>query len=243
MSKRIKVTVSIVVILAIVAVGAGLAYAITTAKNTPSADTSSAQVTDKTPDLGACQLLNPAAIRGASLGDRIISVREGVRSTVDSLSGDTGEGCVFAFSTQKSTNNVLTVSVYPYASSQESYTKELESAQWSEISGSKPQAYFGQASIDDGKTTLYIYRIPTGGSTVLLTLRQPASTITFDRPDSIDFLGTMAAKLNLTIVKDKATTQADSNLQGGGPGTPPAGAQNDVLDINDTSRPEVTPTN
>ncbi len=140
-------------------------------------------------------------------------------------------------------DNVLTVSVYPYTTSQEGFNKEIESARWSEIMGSTPKAYFGRATIDDGATTLYIYRIPTGGSTVLLTLRQTTSTITFDEPDSIDFLGTMGAKLNLSIVQEKASTQAESSLGGDGPGAPPAGAQEDVLDINDTTRPEVVPTN
>lgn len=241
--KQTKVLIVIVSILAVIAAGAATAYFITASKNAPVTDTNNTQVTAETPDLGACQLVSPAQIREASLGDRIISIQEGVRSGVNSLSGDDAEGCTFAFSTQKANNNVLTVSVYPYTSTQEGFNKEIESARWSEVMGSTPKAYFGRATIDDGATTLYIYRIPTGGSTVLLTLRQTTNTITFDEPDSIDFLGTMGAKLNLTIVQEKSSAQADSTLEGDGPGTPPAGAQEDVLDINDTTRPEVTPTN
>ena len=241
--KQTKILIVITSILAVIAVGAVIAYAVTSNSITPSASVDTSTITDSTPNLGACELLSPAKIREAHLGDRIISIQEGVRNGVDSLSGAAAEACTFAFSTQKANNNVLTVSVYPYTTSQEGFNKEIESARWSEIMGSTPTAYFGRATIDDGATTLYIYRIPTGGNTVLLTLCQATNTITFDEPDSIDFLGTMGAALNLTIVQEKASTQAESTFEGDGPGAPPAGAQEDVLDITDTTRPEVTPTN
>lgn len=239
-TKSHKILIVFIGIAAALLVASVAVYLMVLANNKPSADTSSSVATESTPDYGTCTLVSTQKIREAAGGDRITGIQEGVRTATNGLTGAAGEGCVFAFASDKATNNTLTVAAYPYAATNEDFDKEIASARWSEVAGSNPIAYFGRATIDSDKTTLYLYRIPIGGSTILLTLRQNTDTLTYPENDAYDFLGTLGAKLNTESVKAGAEAQAESEA-GELPGPPPGDTVNEVLDGSESQPTQQTP--
>ena len=85
---------------------------------------------DSVPDYGACELITTAVIREARLGDQIVRLNEATRIKADGLNGSAADSCKFTFSTNSSTNNSLTVSVYPYSDSKEDFEKEQKTYDW-----------------------------------------------------------------------------------------------------------------
>ena len=220
-NRRTIISVSLLTAALVLAVSTGAWYFYTQQKNAPSASIVSSVIENKIPSLGACELITTANIRASYMGTSIIKINEGIRTGSSADNDETSEDCVFAFSTAKSTNNTLTVSVYPYTSTSEGETsKELVSQDWAEIGTSNPIAYFGQAKEDADKTTLYMVRSLPGSYNVLLTLRQPSDAIVFDQPNSLNFLVGIVTKVNYDVLT-RSSEKASEAIEGGGPGAPP----------------------
>lgn len=206
----------------LIAAATGAWYLYMQQKTTPTATIESQVAEDSTPSLGACELITTADIRASFKGGSIQKINEGVRTGSTASNEETSENCVFAFSTAKSTNNTLSVSVYPYTSTPENETSpERGDAKWSEISASNPMAYFGRGKADNDKTTLYKVRSVPGNYNVLLTLSQPSDAIVFDEPDSLNFLVGIVTKVKYEVLT-RSAEKATEAINGGGPDAPPS---------------------
>ncbi len=186
------------------------------------------------PDYGACELITTDVIKAARGGNSISTITEGVRAGVDGLNGEEADSCSFTFTTASTSNNTLTVSVYPYSPDEDAYKKETEVSQWYEVSGPKPTPYFGKTTLDNNKTSLYMLRVIPGAKTILISLKQPEDAKTFKEPDAINFLVDISTKVNFGALERSAAQEAKNNTEGDGPGTPPTDVQNDVLTADDT---------
>jgi hypothetical protein len=61
-----------------------------------------------------------------------------------------------------------------------------------------------------------MYRILPGSKNILLALRQPSNAITFDREDAFNFIGGIAASLNLSVVNEKINGDSPETFEPGG---------------------------
>lgn len=220
---RHKLIASTLLTLALlIAAATGAWYLYMQQKSTPTATIESQVAEGSTPSLGACELITTADIRASFKGASIQKINEGVRTGSTASNNETSENCVFAFSTAESTNNTLSVSVYPYTSTPEKETSpELVDARWSEISASNPTAYFGRGKADNDKTTVYKVRSVPGNYNVLLTLSQPSDAIVFDEPDSLNFLVGIITKVKYETLT-RSSEKASEAIKGGGPDAPPS---------------------
>lgn len=162
------------------------------------------------PDYGACELITPTIVKEARNGDKITSIQEGARANVQGLNGQQAEGCVYRFTTERSTNNTLTVAVYPYASSTENRLEGNTAIQWAEVSNVTPTPYFGQDAIDNGETTLYMLQMITGPKVVLLTISQPTRTLGIEKADALNILVDTSLKIDFGTLESKATAEAEA---------------------------------
>ncbi len=222
---RKTLLISITALVAVVVIGLVILFLVR--QNQTQQDTT--QSLEGVPDYGACELVTTEVIRSAPMGDQIVTINEGARSGTDGLNGQQADSCTFAFSSNRAANNVVSVSVYPYSASEEEYTKEMESATWSEVSGPTPTPYFGATTIDNGKTSLYMLRVIPGAKTILLSLRQPEEAKTFTESDALNFLVDISKKMNFGAFERNAAQQAESETEGDGPGSPPENQTNDVI--------------
>jgi len=209
----------IVAISAVVAITVMLFFLLRPTAQTP--NTSSDNLAN-TPDYGACELITTNVIKSARMGDQITSIREGVRVASDGLNGSAADACKFTFSTNESSNNSLTVAVYPYSTSEESFNKEAGTAQWSEVSGPKPTPYFGTTALNNNQTSVYMLRVIPGAQTILLSLQQPENAKTIQQPDAVNFLVDISNKINFGALESNAAQEAEKQIEGDGPGAPPA---------------------
>ncbi len=216
-SQKKRIIISVLIILVVV-VGGLITYFAIKAANTPETPNDNFA---NTPNYGACQLVTTEVIRTANQGDAIGTINEGARTAVDGLNGEPADACKFSFTTDKSANNSFTISVYPYNASQEAFEKENKTANWTEVSGPKPTPYFGETTIDNGETSLYMLRVIPGANTILLSLRQPKNASAYDKANALNFLTDISTKIDFGTLERKAVEQADSITEGDGPGTPP----------------------
>lgn len=208
--------ISIVIIIALVAIIGGISYLIWHNNNQkPQAPEATVSV-EQAPHYGACELTTTNTIKDSFEADRIITIKEGVRVGEKQLNNTIGEGCMFSFSTKQSNANSLTASVYDYLVGDENSTTEVVGKDWSEVGGSSPIAYFGEATENNGQTTVYMYRILPGSKNILLALRQPTAAPTFNRDDAFNFLGGIAASVNLSVLDTKITGDSDEPFEPGG---------------------------
>jgi hypothetical protein len=213
-----KSNVIIVLIIgALVAIICAFGYIIWHNNNQSPQPADNAIAIDKAPQYGACELTTTNTIKKSFEADRIITISEGVRIGEKQLNNTIGEGCMFSFSTKESNANSLTASVYDYLVGDENGGGvEIVGENWSEVGGSNPIAYFGEATENDGQTTVYMYRILPGSKNILLALRQPSNAITFDREDAFNFIGGIAASLNLSVVNEKINGDSPETFEPGG---------------------------
>ena len=222
LSKQKRIILTTIIVLLVV--GAGVfSYFMIKQANTPE---TASESFENTPNFGACQILTTEVIRSANQGDSIATIQEGSRTAVDGLNGEAADGCKFAFTTNKSANNSLTVSIYPYNASEEAFEKENAAATWTEVSGPKPTPYFGEATIDNGETSLYMFRVVPGAKTILLSISQPKNASEFDKADALNLLSDISTKINFGAFERKAAEQVETDTTGDGPGTPPADTPN-----------------
>lgn len=218
--KKLKLIVPII-LLVVVALGGVVAYIVgQNMANKPTPSTNSGISLEETPAYGACELVTTNTIKETYGGDKIIGINEGVRVGEDAPNGTIGEGCSFAFSTQGSNSNSLTASVYDYTASSDGDTKEVAGADWAEVGGATPVAYFGQTTENQGAVTVYMYRILPGNKNVMLSLRQLTDKLTYNRDDAFNFLGGIAAKLNLTAIQHKTNSENANTTPGAITDTP-----------------------
>jgi hypothetical protein len=214
MKKKLKLIMPIVLVV-VIALGGVIAYIVgQNMANKPVPSTNSGISLEETPAYGACELVTTNTIKETFGGDKIISINEGVRVGEDAPNGTVGEGCSFSFSTQGSNSNSLTASVYDYTASSDGDTKEVAGADWAEVGGATPVAYFGQTTENQGAVTVYMYRVLPGNKNIMLTLRQLTDKTTYNRDDAFNFLGGIAATLNLSAVQNK-TNSPDANTTPG----------------------------
>lgn len=217
MSKRRIVWI---IISALVVVGIGLVvFGILSARQDDVANQTASL--NGVPDYGACELITPTVVKEARGGDKIASIQEGTRVNVQGLNGEQAEGCVYRFTTDASTNNTLTVSVYPYATSTDNTLRGNTAVQWAEVSNITPPPYFGQDSIDNGETTLYMLQMITGPKVVLLTISQPSRTLGIEKPDALNILVDASLKIDFGTLEAKAAAEAEAQSNTELPPPPP----------------------
>lgn len=215
--KIILIVVGALVALALI----GTALSVLMAPKTPTAVINSDIPIADAPELGACQLVTTDAVKKATFGQKISSITEGVRVGTKGYEGQDADACGYAFSTDKSTDNLLTVAVYnSFVTTKEA--KNQSQTVWTEVSGTDPRVYFIDGTVDDGEVTIYTLRQSVGGNTVLYTIRQPKNEGAFLRAEAIWFLSDIAKSANTTVVETKNTEQAEKAVEGGIPLAPPA---------------------
>lgn len=231
-TSRKKLTLWIIVGIVVFVAAATAVFFLMQKANSPTAQ--SDEALSGVPDYGACELITTDVIKAARGGNSIATISEGSREGVDGLNGEEADSCKFTFTTASTSNNTLTVSVYPYSPNEEAYKKETEVTQWYEVSGPKPTPYFGKTTLDNNKTSLYMLRVIPGAKTILISLRQPEDAKTFKEPDAINFLVDISTKVNFGELERSAAQEAEDTTEGDGPGAPPTDVQNDVLTADDT---------
>lgn len=210
-------SIIIVIIVALIAIIGAISYLIWHNNNQKPVQVETAVNVEEAPHYGACELTTTNTIKKSFEADRIIALNEGVRIGEKQLNNTIGEGCMFSFSTKESNANSLTASVYDYLVGDENGGGvELVGEDWAEVGGSSPIAYFGEATENEGQTTVYMYRILPGSKNILLALRQPTNAITFNREDAFNFLGVIASSANLSVVDTKVNGDADEPFEPGG---------------------------
>ncbi len=210
-------SIIIVIIVALIAIIGAISYLIWHNNNQKPIQVETTVSVEEAPHYGACELTTTNTIKKSFEADRIIALNEGVRIGEKQLNNTIGEGCMFSFSTKESNANSLTASVYDYLVGDENGGGvELVGEDWAEVGGSSPIAYFGEATENEGQTTVYMYRILPGSKNILLALRQPTNAITFNREDAFNFLGVIASSVNLSVVDTKVTGDADEPFEPGG---------------------------
>lgn len=222
--KKVKKSKSlIVIIIAALVVGAGVTAAIflMMPKNTPTAVINSDIALTDAPELGACQIITTDNIKKATFGEKVSTITEGVRVGTKGYEGQNADACSYAFSTNKSTDNLLTVAVYNSFVETEASKKETKTV-WTEVSGTEPRMYFIDGTVDNGEVTMYTMRQAIGGNTVLLTIRQPKNQGAFLRAEATWFLVDILKNAKTTVIEAKNKEQADKAIEGDAPSAPPA---------------------
>ncbi|MGH7218171.1 MAG: hypothetical protein ACREGE_01875 [Candidatus Microsaccharimonas sp.] len=215
-SHKLNSTIIIVIIVALVAIIGGISYLIWHNNQTPEVIDTTVSV-EQAPHYGACELTTTNTIKESLEADRIITIQEGERIGEKQLNGTTGEGCMFKFSTKESNANTLTTSVYDYMVGDENGGKvEIVGEDWSEVAGSSPVAYFGEATENNGQTKVFMYRVLPGSKNILIALRQPSNALTYNRDAAFNFIGGIAASLNLSAVDAKINGGSDEPFEPGG---------------------------
>lgn len=215
MAKKIHKKTAIVLIILFAGIASVVSYAVWhNAQTKPAPVTPSGISLADTPAYGACELVTTNTIKETFGGDKILTITEGVRTGQEAPNGTIAEGCTYTFSTRGTNANSFTVAVYDYEAEGDGSASELTGDNWAEVGGATPVAYFNLSSEDQGAITAYKYRILPGSKNVMLTLRQPTRSITYNRDEALDFLGGIAAKLNLTAI-DKKTNDPNANTTPG----------------------------
>lgn len=209
-------SIIIAIIIALVAIIGGISYIIWHNNNQAPQTPDTTVSIEQAPQYGACELTTTNTIKNSFEADRIIAIKEGVRIGEKQLNNTIGEGCLFSFSTKESNANSLTASVYDYLVGDESGGVETVSKDWAEVGGSNPIAYFGEATENNGQITVYMYRVLPGSKNILLALRQPTNALTFNRDDAFNFLGGIAASLNISVIDNKSNSGSDEPFEPGG---------------------------
>ena len=226
-TKKSKSLGIIVVAVIVGVVGIAVAIFLLQPKSTPTAVvTSDIPLTDA-PELGACQIVTTDNIKKATFGQKIVSITEGVRVGTKGYEGQNADACSYAFSTSKSTDNLLTVAVYNSFVETEASTGETKTV-WTEVSGTEPRMYFIDGTVDDGEVTMYTLRQALGGNTLLLTIRQPKNEGSFLRAEAIWFLTDVAKSVKTTVIETKNNEQADKAIEGDVPPAPPANTVKEI---------------
>ena len=226
-TKKSKSLGIIVVAVIVGVVGIAVAIFLLQPKSTPTAVvTSDIPLTD-VPELGACQIVTTDNIKKATFGQKIVSITEGVRVGTKGYEGQNADACSYAFSTSKSTDNLLTVAVYNSFVETEASTGETKTV-WTEVSGTEPRMYFIDGTVDDGEVTMYTLRQALGGNTLLLTIRQPKNEGSFLRAEAIWFLTDVAKSVKTTVIETKNNEQADKAIEGDVPPAPPANTVKEI---------------
>lgn len=217
MNKRRIIWISIG---ALVVIGVGLVvYGILSARQDDAANQNTSL--SGVPDYGACELITPTVVKEVRGGDKFTSIQEGTRANVTGLNGEQAEGCVYRFTTDGSTNNTLTLAVYPYATSADNTLEGNTAIQWAEVSNITPTPYFGQETIDNGETTLYMLQMITGPKVVLLTISQPTRTLGIEKADALTILVDASLKIDFGTLETKAAAEAEAQSSSGLPPPPP----------------------
>lgn len=211
MKKRTIIAIVALVVL-VALIGCLTTWYIFVQSNKPQPVTTSPVSLDQTPEYGACEIITSDMMRNSANGDRITSIVEGVRIGQTAPNETTAEGCSFAFASDKSNQNTLTVSVYPYTATTDGSVSEIAGSTWSEVMNSSPMAYFGRGTIDDGKTTVYTLRELPGSKNVLYTLKQPTDKLTYNEADALDFLVGIATKANTDVVTENTPSEVTEGL-------------------------------
>ena len=226
-TKKSKSLGIIVVAVIVGVVGIAVAIFLLQPKSTPTAVvTSDIPLTD-VPELGACQIVTTDNIKKATFGQKIVSITEGVRVGTKGYEGQNADACSYAFSTNKSTDNLLTVAVYNSFVETETSAGETKTV-WTEVSGTEPRMYFIDGTVDDGEVTMYTLRQALGGNTLLLTIRQPKNEGSFLRAEAIWFLTDVAKSVKATVIEAKNNEQADKAIEGDVPPAPPANTVKEI---------------
>ena len=226
-TKKSKSLGIIVVAVIVGVVGIAVAIFLLQPKSTPTAVvTSDIPLTDA-PELGACQIVTTDNIKKATFGQKIVSITEGVRVGTKGYEGQNADACSYAFSTSKSTDNLLTVAVYNSFVETEASTGETKTV-WTEVSGTEPRMYFIDGTVDNGEVTMYTLRQALGGNTLLLTIRQPKNEGSFLRAEAIWFLTDVAKSVKTTVIETKNNEQADKAIEGDVPPAPPANTVKEI---------------
>ena len=226
-TKKSKSLGIIVVAVIVGVVGIAVAIFLLQPKSTPTAVvTSDIPLTDA-PELGACQIVTTDNIKKATFGQKIVSITEGVRVGTKGYEGQNADACSYAFSTNKSTDNLLTVAVYNSFVETEASAGETKTV-WTEVSGTEPRMYFIDGTVDDGEVTMYTLRQALGGNTLLLTIRQPKNEGSFLRAEAIWFLTDVAKSVKATVIEAKNNEQADQAIEGDVPPAPPANTVKEI---------------
>lgn len=198
-TKKITITkpfiVKVCATLLVTVVAVGL-YELTP-KATPPLPKSEVSLT-QAPDYNACNVIKMNDIKTTFYSELITGISQGIRAGVKAPNDTIGDSCGFSLATAKSSNNSLSVLVYPYTSTVNGVSKETVNASWSEVASSNPKAYFGQDL--DGNTVIYKLRVIPGGKNVMFELRQPFDAMAIDEPSALDFLVGLAAKADLTVI-------------------------------------------
>ena len=226
-TKKSKSLGIIVVAVIVGVVGIAVAIFLLQPKSTPTAVvTSDIPLTDA-PELGACQIVTTDNIKKATFGQKIVSITEGVRVGTKGYEGQNADACSYAFSTNKSTDNLLTVAVYNSFVETEASAGETKTG-WTELSGTEPRMYFIDGTVDTGEVTMYTLRHALGGNTLLLTIRQPKNEGSFLRAEAIWFLTDVAKSVKTTVIETKNNEQADKAIEGDVPPAPPTNTVKEI---------------
>ena len=187
------------VALLVSAVFAGLYFM--TPKATPAPPTTKISLT-QTPDFNTCNVIKADNIKATVYGDLITDISQGVRVGVNTPNDTIGDSCGFSLTTAQSSNNSLSVQVYPYTATVDGVNKEAVGDTWSEVAASNPKAYFNKST--NGDTIIYKLRVIPGGKNVMFELKQPKDAAAIDETSALDFLVDLATKADLTVIDQAA---------------------------------------
>lgn len=199
----------IVAILAIILLATWYFMAI---QNQPQRIVASAISEEDTPSYGACQVVTTNALKEADIKGSIQTLLEAVKRGETAPNGTVAESCIFAFSTARSNQNSLAISIYPYLPISNIASSEAVNSDWSEMTGLEYTAYFRTSHEDDGKTTVYTLRLLPGARNLLFVLKQPTLKLTYTPNEAKALLRSVAELSDLSVVMENKPSSYSEDL-------------------------------